>query len=96
MSGKLKLHLAVEDKALYPKLLACNDTKIKEMAASFQKEMGSIKGVVDEYAKKWNAQSIKGSPAEFVKESKKLFDALGTRIKKENDELYTAFDKFGA
>lgn len=92
--GKLKIHLAMEDESLYPKLLAHADPKVKEIATRFQKEMGTMKPVVEGFAKKWgSAMAIQGNPAEFVKETKGLFDALGKRVEKENNELYATFDK---
>lgn len=93
-SGKIKMHLALEDESLYPRLLSHSDSKIKDMAQKFQKEMGAIKPQVEAYSKKWlTAKNIHAQPDVFITETKGLFEALANRIKRENTELYAAFDK---
>ncbi len=40
MLGKLSVHLAAEDKALYPRLLEHSDENVKALARKFVDEMG--------------------------------------------------------
>jgi hypothetical protein len=95
--GHLRHHLGMEDKALYPELINSKDPNVKSLAQKFQTEMGGIKDVVETYAKKWTtAAIIQANPSVFVQETKSLFDALGKRIEKENNELYAAVDKWAA
>ena len=91
--AKLKIHLAMEDKNLYPKLLQSNDQTVARMAKSFMDEMSGIGAAVTEYQTKWaSAMQIQNSPKEFVAHTKAIFTALKARIDKENNELYHAAD----
>ena len=92
--AKLGIHLAMEDKALYPKLLGSSDEKIRTMAKQFMDEMGGIGEAVGNYKKKWPTHfSIEQSPNDFIKETEGLFEALGNRIEKENSQLYKMVDE---
>ncbi len=94
LMGKLKIHLAMEDKSLYPQLLKSQDPAAKKLAQHFIDEMGSIGLVVDKYAANWpNPASIQKDAPGFVSETRKLFEALGKRIVKENNELYKFVDQ---
>lgn len=44
LAGQLKLHLALEDESLYPKLVKATDPKTAESARRFQREMGGLRG----------------------------------------------------
>jgi hypothetical protein len=93
-SGLLKMHLAMEDNSLYPSLLKSTDTKVRDTATKFQKEMGDIKAAFEVYSKKWlSAANMAADPDSFKKETTDLFKALKNRIQRENDELYAAADK---
>jgi hemerythrin-like domain-containing protein len=92
--GKLKLHLALEDKALYPELIKDSDATTVATARKFAAEMGSISAVVNGYALKWKSTSaIENAPDGFITETKGLFEALANRIKREDNELYALADK---
>jgi len=91
--GKLKIHLAMEDDALYPELFEHPEAKVRELAKQYVHEMGAIKPTLISYSKRWNsARAIQTDPALFIRESQDFFAALGTRIQKENDELYPLVD----
>ena len=93
LAARLNTHLTMEDKALYPKMINSGNTKAKETAESFQKEMGGIKAVFETYVNKWsNPVNLKSSSEEFIKETNGLFAALGSRIDKENNQLYPLLD----
>ena len=94
LAGAVRLHLATEDQTLYPALAKCSDAKVAAMATSFQNEMGGIKKAFEDYSKKWGTpDSIKTNPKDFIKDSKAVFEVLGKRIARENNELYAAADK---
>lgn len=91
--GKLKYHLAIEDKSLYPNLLAHPDEKIVSTAQEFIDEMGSMGKVVEAYNSKWSsAAKIQSDAADFIRETKNVFGVLAKRIEKENNELYKMVD----
>ncbi len=92
--GKLAIHLVMEDKSLYPEMLASNDERVKKSAKKFMKEMGGLAEAVTAYKKKWPSDlPIKEEPAEFIAETKVLFVALTNRIERENNELYKMLDE---
>ena len=92
--GKLNVHLSMEDKALYPKLLNHPDEEIKSMARRFIDEMGGIGDAVKAYKTKWpHALAIQKNPGDFIEQTKGIFNALTNRIEKENNELYKIVDE---
>jgi len=89
LAGKLKIHLAMEDKALYPKLLAHHDEVVRRTATQFMDEMGGISEAFTSYLNKWpTASVIQSNASTFVRETKEIFSALSMRIQKENNKLY--------
>ncbi|MEK6578293.1 MAG: hemerythrin domain-containing protein [Bdellovibrionota bacterium] len=94
LAGKITVHLAMEDEALYPEILAKGSPQAKQTAQAFMKEMGSIKTVFTGYVGKWSTPDVIGTHAEdFCHETKQLFSALGNRISREDNELYPLYDK---
>ncbi len=92
--GRLTVHLAAEDKVLYPSLLENEEESVRDTTQRFIDEMGGIGAEVEKYRAKWNRVSaIQEAPKEFIAQSKTLFTALAERIDKENNELYVLFDR---
>ena len=93
LAGKLTVHLAMEDKALYPRLMQQQDARSTALAGKFMKEMGGLAQVFATYNNKWQVTAIKADPAGFSDETRKVFGALAHRIGRENTELYPLADK---
>ncbi len=92
--GSLTMHIATEDKVLYPELAGHKDPTVAAIAKRFAVEMKSTAGAVVAYNGKWNTSTmIKADPTGFVRDSKGIITALADRIKRENNELYAAADK---
>lgn len=92
-AGKLKVHLAIEDKTLYPKLLNHGDPEIAATAQEFMDEMGGLAGVFNAYVAKWSTiANIQRDVDGFVKESQAIFSAFAARIHKEDNVLYKMLD----
>jgi hemerythrin-like domain-containing protein len=91
--GRLTVHLAMEDRSLYPSLLEQEDESVKAMARRFVNEMGGIAEAVDEYAAMWaSAVAIQDNPKVFIAHTNNIINALARRIDKENNELYKAYN----
>lgn len=91
LAGVLNVHLAMEDKSLYPNLLA--SPKTVAIAKRFMDEMGTLAGSFKSFMGKWpNGQSIQRSSSEFAKELTAIFDAIAKRIQREEKELYPLVD----
>ena len=93
LAGKVAIHLAMEDKALYPRLIQANQENSRAMANAFMEEMGGIGAAFNAYNQKWQVGQIEADPAGFTRESQALFGALGKRIERENGELYPLADR---
>jgi hypothetical protein len=91
LAGKLNFHLALEDKALYPRIRKL-EGEAPSLAARFQQEMGGLGGVFQAYNSKWQVSVIRNDPEGFAAESRDVFHALGRRIARENAELYPLAD----
>jgi iron-sulfur cluster repair protein YtfE (RIC family) len=97
LGGTLKVHLAQEDKLLYPKLQNCGKKDVAALAARYVKEMGTLGQAFLEYSQRWNtAAAIQAGADAFAADSKKVLEALGRRVQRENDELYPMADGLAA
>lgn len=93
-AGKLNVHLAMEDKALYPQLLAHKDAAVQGKAKAFMDEMGGIKDAFVAYLGKYpTPQAIQGAAAAFVVDTEGLIKVLAKRIQSEDSDLYALVDR---
>lgn len=93
LADRLNVHLAMEDNALYPRLMHSANPATSETAHHFQQEMGGIRAVFTRYAEKWNsADQLMRAPTAFIAETRSLFAALERRILRENTILYPMAD----
>lgn len=97
LNGIVQVHLAAEDKTLYPRLMASSDSEAAETASRFSSEMGGLAEVYFAFAAKWRtSRAILTDPEGFRRESTAIFAALATRIERENSELYPLVDDITA
>jgi|APDOM4702015159_1054818.scaffolds.fasta_scaffold94015_1 hypothetical protein len=97
LHGKLSVHLAMEDKSLYPRLLNHHEADIRTTTQRYIDEMGSLAGAFKAYVGRWpTATAIQANPDAFIAETGGVFEALGKRIVQENQELYVMADKQAA
>ena len=88
LTSILGLHLAAEDRILYPKMKAAGG-QAQKVATDFEKEMGGIAKTLEEYKIKWMAaKRIQQDPSKFVADTEKLLAALASRVLRENEILY--------
>ena len=84
LSGKLKVHLSMEDRYLYPNL------KAKNIAEKFENEMGNLAKEFLNYKEKYNTYiKITESPINFKNDTTKIMKALEDRMSREEKDLYT-------
>jgi len=96
LAGKLRIHLATEDKLLYPRAAQSTDQSLRDLAARFQQDMGPLAQTFKAYSDRWLLpKDIASQAATFVTESRKVIQALTDRIRRENTEFYVALDKAG-
>ncbi len=89
MSSVIKLHLAAEDRMLYPTLAKSTQPNAAEVGKKFQHEMGSIAVAYMEFTGRWNlGTKVAADPQGFKDDANKIFKALHQRIQREDKELY--------
>jgi len=94
LTGKLMVHLAAEDYALYPKMIESDDAEAASTAKQYRDEMGGLKEAFQGYYARWNNREKIGSdPANFIAETRGVFEALGQRVERENTVLYPLADR---
>ncbi len=94
LSNNVKVHLILEDSALYPILANSDNAEIKTKSNKFMDEMGVISKTFSNYVEKWSmGSSIKEDTSSFVDETRKVMDALLNRMERENTDLYKILDE---
>lgn len=89
ISSTIKLHLAAEDKMLYPALQSAENSQARTLGKKYQDEMGNLASAYIDFSRRWNTTvSIAGNPEGFRQDANAVFKALHERIQRENTELY--------
>jgi hypothetical protein len=89
MSSVIKLHLAAEDRVLYPALMGATDPLVAQTGKRFQEEMGDLAQAYAAFVSRWNLVSkISHDPEGFRSDANNVFKALHLRVQRENRELY--------
>ena len=97
LAGKLVVHLAKEDKSLYPQLLAASDKTVVALTKQYIDEMGDLAEVFNLFNRRWvTPRFIYKYQDKFEAEAAAIVEALATRIDKENNELYVLADALPA
>jgi len=89
MSSTIKLHLAVEDQALYPALQRGDDAALARLGQRFQVEMGPIAAAFDQFARRWNtAQRLREDEAGFRAAANDVLRRVHERMRHEDRDFY--------
>lgn len=92
-TGKLKVHAAMENSALYPRLLESDDPRVRERAERLFREVGTLYDSFSEYSEQWCVpERVRDAPEAFASETLVMLQRLGRRMARENDELYPLVD----
>ena len=96
LSGKLTFHLDMEDRNLYPALLASADPDIRSMATRFEATMGGLRSSADGFFRHWlRPEAIDEHPEAFRDAALALLGALSERIAAEDALLYPLVSRAG-
>lgn len=88
LTRTLLTHLAVEDRYLYPGMIAQGGTQGAVVASRFQTEMGDLAERFTAYMTEWKDERIARDWAGFCDATKLILGALSRRIAHENETLY--------
>jgi hemerythrin-like domain-containing protein len=95
--GLLVVHLALEDRSLYPRMRNCNDAALRKMAQQYEVEMGNLKERFELFYHQWlQVSTIRSEPQAFSREAKQVIGSLLQRIERENREFYPLVDQDAA
>lgn len=91
MSSLIKLHLAVEDKLVYPALRA--STSLARMGQTYQSEMQEIAAGYEGFARRWNLPAaVARNPEGFRADANTVLKRLYQRICREDRDFYPAIE----
>lgn len=86
MSSTIKLHLAVEDQALYPALQRGDNPELARMGRLYQKDMGPI---AQAFARRWNRpESVCRDEQGFRDDANRVLRMVHERMQRENSDFY--------
>ncbi len=89
IGSTIKLHLAIEDQALYPALQRSGNAELAQLGKTFQTNMGPIAQAFEGFARRWNtAERLRKDPEGFRDDANIVLRALYQRIQQENVEFY--------
>ena len=89
MSSTIKLHLAVEDQALYPALQRGDNPELARMGQQYQTDMGPIAQAYEAFARRWNrADSVLHDEQAFRDDANRVLRMVHERMQRENRDFY--------
>jgi hypothetical protein len=94
MSSVIKLHLAAEDRGLYPALRASGNRDAASLGDRYQQEMSGIVPRYMEFARKWiTAAQVRGDPEGFRADANRVLKALHDRVNREDRDFYPVVEQ---
>lgn len=94
LAGTLKIHLANEDRYLYPTMLKSDEATLKSKVNEYQKEMGGLSQEFMTFKDKYNTTSkLMTNLSSAKKDITSIFKKIEERIQKEDHELYPLAEK---
>ena len=94
LSGKLTMHLAGEDRMVYPALQASKDPQVAAMAKRFATEMGGLGAAFKAFTHRFATPAlIEADRSGFASTLQGVTEAIVKRVQAEERELYPAADR---
>ena len=92
---KLRVHLLLEVRFIYGRLLRHSDPAIVARAAQHQQEMHSLRDRIKDYAGQWISMevAIQNEPSQFVEATKSILGLVSKRFELEDRDLYPLVDR---
>ena len=88
MSSTIKLHLAVEDQALYPALQRGDNPELARMGQQYQTDMGPIAQAYEAFARRWNrADSVLHDEQAFRDAATRVLRMVHARLQRETGDF---------
>lgn len=89
----VKLHLAIEDRILYPAVRQSADARMAAMGETYQQEMKGIANAYVRFTLKWSdARRVAAEPEAFRADANTVLKRVFQRMQRENHEFYPAIE----
>lgn len=93
LSSLVKLHLAIEDRILYPAVQNTGSVELAEMGKAYQDDMKGIAGQYINFARRWSqARAVATEPEAFRDDANTVLKTVYQRMQRENTEFYPAIE----
>ncbi|HKP61859.1 MAG TPA: hypothetical protein VJV78_34245 [Polyangiales bacterium] len=92
MSGVLKVHVAMEIEALYPRLLEHEDAEVRRLAQSVIEKLKSTYDGFFQFRSTWNAEAVEADRQTFVAQARFVAKAFHDSTHQEELRLYDKVD----
>lgn len=90
----VKLHLAIEDRILYPAVRKATDPGVAAMAQTYQDEMAGIASDYIRFTAKWSdPKQLASNPDNFRAAANTVLKRVYQRMQRENQEFYPAIER---
>ena len=91
-TGKLKVHAAMEDEALYPWLERHENRELRDIAEVMRVSVGPIYREFFAFEAAWTPDAARADPQGFAAATGGLLLLLNERMDRENREMYDVLD----
>ncbi|BDU72961.1 hemerythrin domain-containing protein [Mesoterricola silvestris] len=89
LGARLNIHLAFEDRALYPTLLGSPDAAVREKTTAYMNEVGGLKEALTAHLKRWlSTTEVLAAPEPFRVQTLDFLRALERRLRAEDQDFY--------
>ena len=89
ISTRIHDHLAVEDRDVYPVLVESDDKEVRRTANQFHTNMGGLAEEFDSYFARYRSPTDIGrDPWLFTYETRRIFERMQYRMRREETDLY--------
>lgn len=92
-AGALRVHAAMENGALYPRLLSSEDADVSALAHQLFLECGGVYDQFEGYLQRWSVEAIRADEVAFARETRRVMKVLGARMAREDEQLYPMVDR---
>ncbi|MEG3122794.1 hemerythrin domain-containing protein [Sphingomonas sp. GB1N7] len=92
LGHSLAVHLAKEDKIIYPRLKQQGSAQVADLAQRFEREMGGLSVEYQRYMVAWAGESIRADRDAFRADTRRILSLLALRVEREEAELYPMYE----
>jgi iron-sulfur cluster repair protein YtfE (RIC family) len=93
LSSVITLHLAIEDRILYPAVQNTGDAHLAGMGKAYQEDMKGIASQYIAFSRRWSqAGQVAKQPESFRDDANTVLKMVHQRMQRENVEFYPAIE----